>query len=149
MNARELIEACRSRGVKLEAAGDGLAFEGPITDTLIGELRAHKPEILALLRDEAREAVTEAWGERTAIMQHDAGMTRANAEHAAAVSTAQRIGKPRLRVWAVKVRTGERIDSMTLIDPECLDDSEMVADLRRRFGEGRVVSVVLKNEVIA
>jgi hypothetical protein len=38
---------------------------------------------------------------------------------------------------------------MTLIDPECLDDSEMVADLRRRFGEGRVVSVVLKNEVIA
>jgi hypothetical protein len=149
MNARELIETCRSRGVKLEAAGDGLAFEGPLTGALLDELRAHKPEILALLRDEAREAVTESWEERAAIMQHDAGMSRVNAEHAAVVSTAQRIGKPRLRVWAVRIRTGERVDGMTLIDPECLDDSEMVADLRRRFGEGRVVSVALKNEVIA
>ncbi len=55
----ELMMECKAHGIRLLAAGDGgLTIDAPrdaITPALVGRLREHKNELLALLRP-AREA---------------------------------------------------------------------------------------------
>ena len=81
MDASELLRHLLRRGCVLEAevAGHRLTVTGSLTDELRQSIREHKAELLALL-----EAKREAFEERAAIMEFDGGMTRKDAESAAA-----------------------------------------------------------------
>ena len=43
------------------------------------------------------------------------------------------------KIWSVKIRTGDRIDSMTIIDPERLTKEKFERMLIRKFGTERVL----------
>src|SRR5829696_8040852 len=61
MNLRTLLEELNHLGVKLQAVGDTLEYEGSqetITPVLLKQLKAHKADLLALLRN-ADTAVEE------------------------------------------------------------------------------------------
>jgi amino acid adenylation domain-containing protein len=54
MTASELLQTLRSAGVDLWADGERLRYDAPeeaLSDELLARIRAHKPEILALVRD--------------------------------------------------------------------------------------------------
>lgn len=55
MSATALIQRCRSEGVRLWLAGDKLEVEGEFDDSLVDELRAAKPAIVAALRCDAEK----------------------------------------------------------------------------------------------
>src|SRR5215213_4972311 len=61
MNLRTRLEELNHLGVELQAVGDTLEYEGPeetITPVLLKQLKAHKADLLAVLRD-AKTVVEE------------------------------------------------------------------------------------------
>jgi hypothetical protein len=99
MNAAALLTEARRLGACLAANGERLLAEAPapLPDTLVAELRAHKHELLAMLtsmNNVDRDAVTEWWQERAAIMEHDGGLSREEAERQAGWRTLARFGLP-------------------------------------------------------
>ena len=52
MTAEDLVRECRQRGIRLEATGEKLIAEGPLTPAFTEELRARKAELLALLAEQ-------------------------------------------------------------------------------------------------
>ncbi|HEX8833266.1 MAG TPA: hypothetical protein VF719_03660 [Abditibacteriaceae bacterium] len=64
----DFVNTLLERGVELKAKEDRLSFdapEGAITDADIEILRAHKPEILALLRNDVYETARAAFEQQT------------------------------------------------------------------------------------
>lgn len=99
MSAAALLTEARRLGACLAANGARLLLEAPapLPDVLVAELRAHKCELLALLRranEVDRDAVAEWWQERAAIMEHDGDLSREEAERQAAVRTLAYFGLP-------------------------------------------------------
>lgn len=82
MTAAELLEDLRRAGLTLDVAGKALlvAPAGRLTDSLRTRIRLHKDALVVLLLEEAE---TENFEERAAIMQHDGGLSREEAEAAA------------------------------------------------------------------
>lgn len=135
-------------GLSVEAR-DGTLFVSPteqITDALRTKIRAHKPELLALLTGAANdaahhhlwlttpadcEAIREAIAERSAIREFDGGEDRPTAEREAA--SAMRVYRFRLtdrpEVW------------LTMLAPGC-DPAEARHALELRFGPERLVEVL-------
>jgi hypothetical protein len=62
MNVGELLAAVALRGITLEARGDRLRFRprSAVTPEMLEQLKAHKPDLLAILEAE-REAAESAW----------------------------------------------------------------------------------------
>ncbi len=92
MSAGTLLRDLTSRGVLLAARGSRLVVDGPsdaLSDRVVEELRALKPEILALLsttREDSRwdAADWEAYfDERAAVREYDGGLPRGEAEQLA------------------------------------------------------------------
>lgn len=57
MNAQALLEQVHTAGGHIEVNGDALKLVAPkrLPDDLVASLRAHKPELLALLKDATRQ----------------------------------------------------------------------------------------------
>jgi hypothetical protein len=104
MTAFDLVAELRSRGVELSAVGDRLRCEGPdsaLTDDVLGELTARRPEILELLADEGAiwpprpddlaswpVARREMWGIRANELEGQ-GLSWRDAERRAYAETAE------------------------------------------------------------
>ena len=83
MLAREMIDQFADVGIRLSAENGQVVFEGPsevLTPERIEELRRHKAELLAALA----APDPDAFEERAAIIEHDAGLPRQEAETLAA-----------------------------------------------------------------
>jgi hypothetical protein len=87
-----LLRDLTSRGVLLAARGSRLVVDGPsdaLSDRVVEELRALKPEILSLLSTTSENsrwdaADWQAYGdERAAVREHDGGLLRGEAERLA------------------------------------------------------------------
>lgn len=76
-----LLDEARARGLLLIPLGDRLRVVGRLDDDLRRRLRASKPALLDLLREDWREA----WEERAAILEHLAGLPRVEAERLATI----------------------------------------------------------------
>ena len=66
MRLDHLLEIAIERGIQLSANGDRLHYrapEGALDDALLAELRQHKQEILAALRDSPEQVFYEDSGE--------------------------------------------------------------------------------------
>jgi hypothetical protein len=63
----DLLADCHARGIRLALApGDGLAIDAPqdaLTPDLLGRLKAHKPDLLVMLRPEAELGTCEDCGQ--------------------------------------------------------------------------------------
>lgn len=83
--AARLLETARAAGLSIEVDGDTLVVEidSEPPAELLAELRAHKPELLAILRP----VPTDDLEERAAIVEYGAGIPRAWAEGFAALCT--------------------------------------------------------------
>ncbi len=82
MDVRALLDRLHRRGVRLRANGDRLRWFAPVgvvTDGDLAELRRHKGEVLAILREDERDRIEE----RAAIIEFDGGLSRAEAERRA------------------------------------------------------------------
>lgn len=74
---KSLFRRLAALGVILSADADGLAIDAPggvLGDDLVGLIRAHRDKLLVLV---------ERFNERSAIMQYDGGLSRAEAERLA------------------------------------------------------------------
>ena len=83
MQTRKLIDEFAEVGIRLTAENGQVVFEGPremLTPARIEELRQHKAELLAALS----APDSDAFEERAAIIEHDAGLPRQEAETLAA-----------------------------------------------------------------
>ena len=118
MLARKLIGEFADAGVRLTAENGNLAFEGPremLTPERIEELRQHKAELLAAL------AVPDldAFEERAAIIEYDAGLQRHDAETLAAqeqgFADVPSLQGEMVRRWAAEI---ERLARLPAISPE-------------------------------
>ena len=82
MNAETLIDGLHRRGVRLRIDGDRLRWVAPVgvmTEADLSALRQHKPEVLAILREQDADRIEE----RAAIIQFDAYLSRREAERRA------------------------------------------------------------------
>ena len=87
MNAANLIEDLQELGVRLEAVDGQLAIDAPVgtlTPEIIGQLRAAKSKIIRALGWDAGDWQA-FFGERAAIAEFDAGLSRPEAEAQARV----------------------------------------------------------------
>lgn len=82
MTAHDLLGELRRAGFTLDVAGKALlvAPAGRLNDSLRAWIRFHKESLVALLLEESE---TENFEERAAIMEHDGGLSREEAEAAA------------------------------------------------------------------
>ncbi|MBK5966186.1 hypothetical protein CCR95_19390 [Thiocystis minor] len=120
MNAAALLTEATQAGVSLAATERGtLKYSGDPSalERLLPEIRQHKAEILALLRDqdaplllsaETQADIQEAIDERAAIQEFDGGLLRQDAETQAA--SAMRVYRYRViekpNVWLVMIAPG-------------------------------------------
>ena len=118
MLAREIIDRFADAGVRLSAENGRLAFEGPrevLTPERIEELRRHKAELLAALAPPD----LDAFEERAAIIEHDGGHPRHDAEALAAqeqgFSDVPSLHDELVRHWAAEI---ERLARLPSICPE-------------------------------
>jgi hypothetical protein len=118
MQARKLIDEFAEAGVKLAAENGNLAFEGPrgvLTPERIEELRRHKAELLTALAPPD----LDAFEERAAIIEYDAGLTRHDAETLAAqeqgFANVPSLQGETARRWAAEI---ERLARLPAISPE-------------------------------
>jgi protein-disulfide isomerase-like protein with CxxC motif len=99
----DLVTKLRAAGITLSLDGGNLVAtpKAAITDELRSLIRAHKADILAALAQEqaAAQDLREAFEERAAVLQHDAGLPRADAELEAARITAT-YARNRGYLWA-------------------------------------------------
>ena len=83
MGAPDLLRHLRGAGFTLAVAEGGGIRIAPISklsDDHRQAIRVHKAELLALLSGEVDDAEHEAFEERAAVIQFDAGLSRADAE---------------------------------------------------------------------
>ena len=151
MTAAELLPVLQSAGVDLHVTKQGaLRYRGDQVAVArwLPEIRAHKPELIALLTQAAndtpaeppplsaddRAAIHEAIEERAAIMEFDSGLERAKAD-----VTAQSA----MRVYQalVTLPDGSSPRWITLLAP-CCTMVEARATLAHQFGLERVLEVV-------
>lgn len=85
MAAPEIIAHLEQQGFRMEADGDRIKVtpSSRLTDELRAQIRSHKSEILAALQNDIAQAVTEAVNERQAILEHDGGLSRSEADRVA------------------------------------------------------------------
>ncbi|NEX20924.1 hypothetical protein G3480_11465 [Thiorhodococcus mannitoliphagus] len=145
MTAAALLANLAAQGIELTLTERGtLRYRGDraAVDAWLPEIRTHKPELIGLLRDrqppaipsltaEQRADVTESLAERAAIMQHDGGLPRQQAEVQAARA---------MRVYRCRV-TDHPNDWLTMIAPGC-DLEEARRELISRFGPERLIDVL-------
>ena len=106
MSAAELLEALRTRGVELRAAGDRLRFRpvAAVTTDELEALRAHKAAVLALLAD-----VNKLERDGMAARLRAVAATLTSAEHerlAVEAATGDRLAELAVAVLASVPRTG-------------------------------------------
>ena len=87
MTPTDLLTAATTAGLALRVEAGALRVRGP-QDALAAwapMLKAHKPALVALLTTPPPRPTTacESWAERAAVLEFDAGLTRAEAEEAA------------------------------------------------------------------
>lgn len=136
MNAASIITKVQAEGGHIEACGGTLRLTAskPLSGDLVALIKAHKPELLVTLRQDKEsdhaEAIREHLDERAAIMEHDGGLTREQAE-----AEAQRS----LRVFHYRL-----IDNpnswLVLIAPGC-DLEQAIVTCRNKFGTDRILEV--------
>lgn len=95
MSPSDLLTAATSAGLALRVESGALRVRGSPSAlaTWAPRLKAHKPELIALLQPPSRQSkpapvpakepatpICEVWEERCAILEHDAGLSRAEAE---------------------------------------------------------------------
>lgn len=82
MTALAVMTAVAAANVQLIGDGDAIRCIGrpEAVRALLADLRTHKASLLNVL---LAEVLAEAFEERAAIMEYDAGMTRTEAEQAA------------------------------------------------------------------
>jgi hypothetical protein len=86
VTAAAVLAEARAAGVRLHATPEGELHwrcRGPLPERLRQLLAAHKPELLALMREEGDRLNTEwleLWEERSAIMEYDGKLPREQAE---------------------------------------------------------------------
>lgn len=84
-----LLEQVRAAGGRVLVMNDGVKVRtrAPLPDELVADLRQHKAEIMAALREATGLWGAEDWRafyeERAAIAEHDGGQSRAEAEETA------------------------------------------------------------------
>jgi hypothetical protein len=92
VSAGALLRDLTSRGVSVAARGSRLVVDGPtdaLSDRVVEELRALKPEILALLSTRSEDSRWNAadwqayFDERAAVREFDGGLPRGRAEQLA------------------------------------------------------------------
>ncbi|MBM3492505.1 MAG: hypothetical protein FJX68_19110 [Alphaproteobacteria bacterium] len=97
MNAAEALRKAWTAGIEIRVEGRDLALEAqaPPPAEILESLAQHKQDIVALLLAELRElpadgdrAATDAFEERAAILEYDAGLPRTEAERATVVEVA-------------------------------------------------------------
>jgi hypothetical protein len=82
----DIIVQVRAAGGRVMIIEDRLKVRAPLPlpDKLVAELRLHKAEVLAFLQDRKAAWTPEDWrvffDERAGIAEHDAGLSRADAE---------------------------------------------------------------------
>ena len=118
MQARKLIDQFADAGIRLTTENGRLAFEGPremLTPERIEELRRHKAELLAALA----APDLDAFEERSAICEHDAGLPRQEAETLAAqeqgFDDADSLHGEMVGRWAAEI---ERLAKLRAASPE-------------------------------
>ncbi len=118
MLAHDLIDEFAEAGVRLTAENGQLIFEGPrevLTPERIEELRRHKAELLAALA----APDPDAFEERAAIIEHDAGLPRQEAETLAAQeqghADADSLYGDAVERWAAEI---ERLGNLPAVSPE-------------------------------
>jgi hypothetical protein len=118
MQARKLIDEFADAGIRLTAENGQVVFEGPrdvLTPERIEELRQHKAKLLAAL------AVLDpgAFEERAAIIEHDGGLPRQEAETRAAHEQdfydADSLHGESVRRWTAEI---ERLAKLRAVSPD-------------------------------
>lgn len=124
MHALTLIQRFADAGVRLSADKGRLAFEGPgevLTPESIEELRRHKSALLAALTGPD----LGDFEERAAIIEHDGGSPREEAEARAAQAQgyvdADGLYRAAVRRWAAQI---ERLARLRADSPECAEALE-------------------------
>jgi len=82
MSASAILDGLHRRGVQLRADGGLIRWQAPtgvVTEADLSALRDHKPEVLAIIREEESDRIEE----RAAIIQFDAYYSRREAERRA------------------------------------------------------------------
>lgn len=151
MTAAELLPTLQSAGITLSLTDRGtLRYQGDesAVSHWLPEIRTHKPALIALLTQAANDApgdppplspadqvaIEESIVERAAILEHDAGMDRRQAEIAA--QSAMRVFRA-----LVAMPNGQDPRWLVLLAPGC-DLAEARATLHGQFGPERVLEVV-------
>ena len=118
MNAETLIDSLHRRGVRLRIDGEVLRWFGPVgvmTEADLSTLRQHKAALLAALA----APDPDAFEERAAIIEHDAGLPRQEAETLAAQeqghADADSLHGGIADRWAAEI---ERLVSLPAVSPE-------------------------------
>jgi hypothetical protein len=89
MSAVEVLRLARAAGISVGIDGDNLVLEAalPPPPAVLDALSLHKPTVLALLRSMSGGWSAEDWhvyfDERAGIIEHDAGLSRAQSERRA------------------------------------------------------------------
>ena len=82
MTEEALLDGLHRRGVRFRIDGERLRWFAPVgvvTEADLTALRQHKAEVLAILREEARDRIEE----RASIIEFDAYLSRREAERRA------------------------------------------------------------------
>ncbi len=82
MNAAAILDDLHKRGVRFRINGDTIRWRAPVgvmTEADLSALRAHKAEVMAIVREQERDRIEE----RAAILPFDAYLSRREAERRA------------------------------------------------------------------
>jgi hypothetical protein len=148
MSAADILTHLSAAGISLTPTPTpGLIFASPraaLTDEHRRLIRAHKPELLALLTQapapvppltpDDKAAIAEALEERAAIREHEGGEPR---------PVAEREAREAMRVYRVLVAMGEGQPPrwVALLAPGC-DPAEAERLARWQFGAARVLELI-------
>ncbi len=139
MSAHKLIDEFADAGIRLTAENGQVVFEGPrevLTLERIEELRRHKAELLAALASPD----LDAFEERAAIIEHDGGHPRHDAETLAAqeqgFSDVPSLQGQLVRHWAAEI---ERLATLPAVSP---DGAEALKRAQAFISEGWALQAV-------
>ena len=139
MLAHQLIDQFAHAGVRLTAENGKLVFEGPsdvLTPERIEELRHHKAELLNALAP----LDLDAFEERAAILEYDAGLQRHDAEKLAAqdqgFTDVPSLQGEMVRRWVAKVERMARLSTISL------EGAVVLKSARAFIGDGWALQAV-------
>ena len=125
MTARELLKTLQAEGVRVSAKGDRLVLDSPrgvMDPDRIEQVRAHKPELLALLVEPGTETPPAPAEEDVSFL-----------ELLKAADRFQREGKP--GPWEAFTMSAEDLDgAIGGLPPELRDDFDLRIGIYRRDG---------------